>query len=133
MTHAHQSASGFTGGAALLAALLVGCALLGGCATAPLHDGRIDRLSPEQVAALAKSGDPARAGEAARLTEQADRDAAQARARQAQVERERAREIQRQREWDLRYGPRGYWSFGLGYPYGPYGPRRPGSFWRYRF
>ena len=130
MIRASQSASGITCVAALLAAVLGGCALLGGCATAPLHDGRIDRLSPEQMAALAKSGDPARAGEATRLTEQADRDAAQARARQAQIERERAREFQRQREWDLRYGPYGYWSFGFGYPYGP---RRPGSFWRYGF
>jgi len=107
--------------------------LLGGCATQPLHDGRIDRLPPEQVAALPANPDKAR--DATRLTAQADREAAQARARQAQLERDRALELRRQREWDLRYGPfhgapghPGFWSFGLGYRDGYRGPT---ATWRY--
>jgi len=116
------------------AALVVFIGLVGGCALQPLHDGRIDRLPPEQVAALPANPDKAR--DATRLTEQADREAAQARARQAQLERERALELRRQREWDLRHGtfhgphvhPPGYWSFGLGYRRGY---RGPAASWRY--
>jgi hypothetical protein len=99
--------------------------LLTACATYEPREARIDRLSPEQLAAL--SANPDKARDATRLTEQADREAAQVRARQAQLERERVLESRRQREWDLRYGHYGhpgFWSFGLGY-------RGPAASWRY--
>jgi hypothetical protein len=107
-----------------IAALAVFAALLGGCGTQPLHDGRIDRLPSEQVAALPANPDKAR--DATRLTEQADREAAQVRARQTQIQREL--ELRRQREWEYRHAPYPYWSFGLGYRRGY---RGPGDGWRY--
>jgi len=99
--------------------------LLTACATPEPREARIDRLSPEQLAALSVNPDKAR--DATRLTEQADREAAQVRARQALLERERGLELRRQREWDLRYGQYGhpgFWSFGPGY-------RGPAASWRY--
>jgi hypothetical protein len=126
MSHSANSGSGLM---LAIAALAVFAALLGGCGTQPLHDGRIDRLPSEQVAALPANPDKAR--DATRLTEQADREAAQVRGRQAQLERERVLESRRQREWDLRYGHYGhpgFWSFGLGYRQGY---RGPAASWRY--
>jgi hypothetical protein len=88
-----------------LAGLLsAGAIALGGCAAAPRSS--VERLSPEQLAAIPLPG-PAQAEQATRLTQQADREAQQARSAQQQ----REAELARWREYDRRYN----WSLGVGH------------------
>ncbi len=91
-----------------LAAVLCALAVLGGCAT-EVPTTAIARLTQEQLAAIPLPG-PAQAGEATRLTQQADREAQAARAARERRERELQRwlEYERQYNWSL-----GYWR---GYP-----------------
>lgn len=88
----------------LIAAAVVG---LAGCAAEPLRP--VERLTPEQLAAIPLPGN-AKAAEATRITQQADREAQAARATQQQ----RALELEHWREYDRRYN----WSLGLGYSQG---------------
>lgn len=96
------------------ALVLAGCLIaLAGCAEAPRAG--VDRLTPEQLAAIPLPG-PAQAEQATRLTQQADREARDRRV----AERRRELELQRWREYDRHH----HWSLGLGYWHGhprPYG------------
>ncbi len=74
----------------------------------PMLQKSFERLTPEQLAAIPLPG-PAQAEQATRLTQQADREAQQAR----EAERRRELELQRWRAYDHFYGSIGYWH---GYP-----------------
>lgn len=124
------------GGAWGMASAVLACVLLvSGCAQLP-PPAVVDRMTPEQLAAL-PTVSPEKAAEATRLTQQADREARAAREAEAARQRERARidEYRRLHPYpfapDPFYGPYPRWSAGIGY--GRWPRVRPGWGAWYRF